>query len=274
MRHKHLTEEQLEKIALQFNNTNNEEIDNTGLQSCDYCKNRLQLLIDFYNQLDENISEPAFGKVDKLAKSLSDTNRISLEYFRASVDSSLPEEKRMIVLAAAHRQDDNSRFATIGTYASEPDQILIRVLEDRSEKTFNIFILSENQQYSCNIILLVTDINDMIHSIAANAEGTAMLSGDVEIDWKNTKIIILIPLGETNFKKIKGTGEEFPEKKFRVKLSSQEGSTVLEINSSHSLNRALLIYTNREPVIKNLISGKLILDDKDGNELETIRFFS
>jgi hypothetical protein len=200
----HYTEEQLEAL---IRRPSAAEADD-HLRVCPMCKSKHEFLMQFHEAFAEELVKPVDARIERLAQQRS-ANIIELKPYQASVDiSQIGIGEKTLLLAAQHIEEDTARYVAVGTFASLEAKTLVRVVHDRMQGTYRIFVLAQDLDHMRHVLVVIRRTDGQTTRLVTDASGMSVLNVTDAPDWKNCLVLVYTPVAsfkideQTNLKDI------------------------------------------------------------------------
>lgn len=189
----HLTEEAIERYLLEPDRFEAPELERVyaHLKVCSRCRSVHDFLKDFYARLGESESVQHEGAEDHLNKKKPLPEPTILHPMRDIPEFALSPGTRITVLAAETSSHSSHRFSTKAALVSEKEKILMRIVHDRLENRYRMYLIAEDVERIRNtkvsIPALGIDLTTNEHGVA----DFALEPSREEPDWKNIQAVLV-----------------------------------------------------------------------------------
>jgi len=249
----HYTEEQLESLIRESADAETDP----HLRTCPMCRSKHQFLSQFHRALKDELAKPVDPKIERLAQR-GRSNIIQLSPYQAKPDvSQLGVGERTLVLAAQHVEKEKGRYAAAVTFASEPTKTLVRVVLDRLENTYRLFILSEKVEHMRHVLITVKTADGPPLWLVTDAGGVCSLSATETRDWKRTLVLLYTPVATLPM----GSPGDTKDLNASVDIFQDEGgkkSLILTSESRHIVGHALFVFDDGSFELRDVVEDQPI----------------
>ena len=94
------------------------------------------------------------------------------------------------LLAAQHDSAFLSRFSSVASFAARAINTILRVLRDATTNQDTLHILSEDERYSREVGISITDGSGTTVYVRTDRSGVVSLDRSMQIDWKSAHVLI------------------------------------------------------------------------------------
>ena len=268
---KHIEEQLLERSALRPDKLSEaeEKAVKAHLETCAACRETADYLRSFHRDLKElQYAEPP--RISKLVRSLFPVpNVILLHPFQHEPGVGTLDTKYTTVLAAMTQDTLEQRFETVATLVSEKENALVRIMHDREENTYKLYVRAEDARKRDHVIVsfpelstdLVTDqhgqdsfrlpesshvrnwnsMNAMLHTVVAEYR---VVGADLARSTEQTPLVL----------------DDTGEAGITLRLSYGDGTVTLEAQPTRdgapAITRALVTVLGQTGVLVGLDDGR------------------
>jgi hypothetical protein len=188
----HLSEETIERYLLEPNRLASLELEDiyAHLKDCPRCRSVHDFLKDFHARL----SAPETSMVE-FPTVRSDQKKpfakpIILNPMKEIPDFIPGPEARVTVLAAETTTASTHRFITKAALVSEKDKLLLRIIQDRQDNRYRVYLIADNEDRVRNakvsIPALGVDLETNEHGIAE----FVLAASQEEPDWNTLQAVL------------------------------------------------------------------------------------
>ena len=152
------------------------------LRTCRVCSERLEFFLQFYTLFASELEQ---------RRQAASVTVIPFSMFQPYPH---PGSERFgdteLILAAKEMSNADDRFVTVATFSSANPPAVLRVLEDRQEHRFKIFILSDIPEIRNHVRVALADDNGRTFTATTNEEGMAFVAVPVGFDWAHSHVAV------------------------------------------------------------------------------------
>lgn len=262
---KHIDENTLERFVLQPGRLDKELVHSIGehLSQCRTCSETLEFLTSVHSDLN-SLDYHNQNRIDGFVRALFRTsNVIPLVPFKPRLDLNAFDGKYTTVLAAMTKPVDQSRFHTLGTFASQTENAVLRVTHDRQAQALRLYVHSEDPRASAYSIIstpeLSTDFVTDVHGHLTIAATETLLNAD----WNSLKPVLHLKVAEypLSVATLRTATRDHPlviKSDPAVVLEAWiiNGELVFQVETSGSgFSRAVVEYSIDKKVLVNMVNG-------------------
>ncbi len=277
----HINEIELEKLARSSAEGTASEIisNNAHLQTCNVCREKLDFFVKFYLAFNEELDirqRWTDERVKHLVEQLTSSNIIYLKPFNAQPDlESIGVGRNSYVLAAQTVAEEVVRYKTTATFASEHVHALVKINEDTEKNLYHLFVLSENEDHRCHVLIGIAEADSEKLLIPTNREGFAELPYSSPINWKNATLILMTPSEVFPFDDLEKKSGELIGGLFKFNFKTEEHTLTFSfITESKNLpHHILLIYEDQSQLCKQVEGTTITFTVDSDKKITEIRFF-
>ena len=186
---KHLSEESIERYLLEPDRLSSPELERayTHLKDCPRCRAIHGFLKDFYARLNESsVAE----EVTPEHQQTDFAHPVILRPMKDIPEFILGPEARITVLAAESVTANTQRFDTKAALVSEQDKVLMRIVHDRLENRYRMYLIAEDME---RIKIAKVSIPALGVDLTTNEHGVAefvLAPTREEPDWKTIQAVL------------------------------------------------------------------------------------
>lgn len=189
MKKRHYTESELEGLV------EKQGSGDAHLAECPLCREKLDFLARFHEAISKVSQEPQDPRVEALVQRLSGRNVIRLHSFVSQPDlSQLGVRSDVVVLAAQGGAEGAGRFVTVGSFAGEREHVLLRVVHDRDNHRYSLYLLTKKPEAARHARLIITVQGGVLREEVTDASGVAILEEDPSINWREAVVAVELHL--------------------------------------------------------------------------------
>lgn len=166
------------------------------LNHCAACTKIFEFLKSFYSELEEYQDVDADMVERIIQNEPRSSNVIELHPFKPQLGLEAVNSQYLTVLAAMSNQPAQQRYQTVSTLASEKDKALVRIMYDRTEVRYHLYVNTKDPRQCRHAIIsfpalstdFVTDGDGKVSFPAAQQMR--------EKDWSSTECVLLTAIVE------------------------------------------------------------------------------
>ncbi|MEK9139033.1 MAG: hypothetical protein AAB393_18090, partial [Bacteroidota bacterium] len=274
MQDRHYTEAELDALAqrLAIGETREPSTVSGHMQACARCRQKLEVLQQFYFELARDLNKPMYHRIEELSKA-EPSNVIRLKPYRPQPDIlGMGANENIHILAAQTTVADRSSVVLRATFASEPHKLLVRVLEDRDGHQYLLYILSEEKSLRSHTLIGIGTA-DALEFVATNADGVASLPSSAPVDWSNVSLVVLTPVAVFELSEGLRSDVQLSSGNIHLHATTRNNDTALSFTTTGSVGRVLLIFERPSCVVKKVSGGEVLLSQDEAREIRMIKLF-
>ncbi|HTX98537.1 MAG TPA: hypothetical protein VMG09_00815 [Bacteroidota bacterium] len=194
----HLTEDELALLAIvSAAHDGGRSVDHPHIRRCALCREKLGFYVAFYANLAVELSKKETG-----ARSYHEAPGAAVNVVRFSPwESEHPTARTEpvdseLILAAKTMTDRTDRYRTVATFSSSNPPAILRVLEDRKEQVYRVFVLSQEPTIRDRVNIVIADEVGNAVTARTDPHGVALLTVPENFDWTHSHIAVVSPASD------------------------------------------------------------------------------
>lgn len=275
---KHIAENTLEEFVLRPARLDEEAVRsiNEHVSQCNACTETLEFLRSVHTDL-KSLEYQGHTRIDGFVRSLfRTTNVIPLVPFKPRLDPSAFDERYTTVLAAMTEPDDHRRFRTLGTFASQTENAVLRVTHDREAQKLRLYVQSEDPRASAYSIISAPELSS---DFVTDENGHLTIGASeslLKADWSSLKPVLHLRVVEYRMKsaELEAATSDRPlvikgDSKAILKAWVAKGEMLFQVETSGKrFSRAVIEYSDRKRVLVKMEDGSgTCAFDRSGGEI-------
>jgi hypothetical protein len=279
MNRQHYTEIEIEKLTSDTTEGKSQDISNTDehLKTCLSCKQKYEFFQKFYTNLKDELNKPVDDRVTELINSLSSSNIIYLKPYSAQPDfSKLGVGVNSYVLAAQSMNEEIVRYKSTATFAAEHENTLVKIIDDKTEKIYQLFVLSENDKHRNNVLVGIAEPDKDKLLFPTNNNGIVHFPYSSPIDWKNTTLILMTPSEIVSFEDLEKRSGEMLKGIIKFDLKKVDENLVLSFTQGSRVipHHILAVHEDKSHICKRVENQTVTIPTNSDNKIVEISFFT
>jgi hypothetical protein len=185
MKRRHYTETEIERLIAQ------PDAVDLHLSECDSCRDRFTFLRRLRREYEATSHEPGDSRIDKLVARLSGRTIYHLHPCTIQPDmNSVGTRSGVVVLAAQDASRATGRYEPMGTFVEKDERILVRVIHDKQEHRYALYLMTEKPETGQSAHLIVSTHSGPVQETVTAEDGTAFLEDSPPINWNDAVIAV------------------------------------------------------------------------------------
>ncbi len=185
---KHFSEDELGSLAIALLEAQDKsEAENEHLRLCRMCSNKLDFFYQLYSNLTDELRQRIEAHITPSLDRGGNGGVIPLLRFPHVLP---PQQDSMLILAAKERPRDSNRYTTLASFSSVNPPAVLRVLEDRQDHHWKIFILTDLPEMRDHVRVSLTDDGGSSIVLTTNEDGLAKVPIPEGFDWAHSHVAI------------------------------------------------------------------------------------
>jgi hypothetical protein len=272
----HLDEEHIEAIAQKIvhNEIRENELEE-HIANCRQCKSKLDFFVDFYNHLEEELTQQPDSRIEGFADKISTPRIIRLKYYKPEIDNTLLNgNKNILVLAAETKTQSEISSINVVKFASEPHKVLVRIVEDKNKNNFHLYVLSEKEEYHNQTLIGVSDGEEPINFSVTDKDGCGVIQFAAIRDWHTTNVLIFMPVAKFSFENGIKKEETLNQDSITLNVKAESEHFQIQITSNlEKVHRLLAILDDENKILRDVIDNKVSFTKEQAENIREIRLY-
>jgi hypothetical protein len=189
---RHFSEDELAAMAItrvQGEGVKSPEGDH--LRTCPMCSEKLDFFLQFYTCLGDELQQRHGASASPLRESSDIEVVIPFSVFQPFAHSGAEQfGDSELILAAKEMSNSSDRYKTVATFSCPNPPAVLRVLEDRHEHHYKIFVLSELSEVRSRVKVAITDDGGRAFAATTNEAGMAFITVPEGFDWAHAHVAV------------------------------------------------------------------------------------
>ncbi len=196
--------------------------------------------------------------------------------FQHAADVPLPGERPGgFVLAAQTDPAEDARFTNVATFAVGSAHVLARIMKDRRENSYRLYILSDDPELSRHVLVGVGGAPKDSPLVETDATGMALLKLEEHRDWSTSYVVVITPAVSFRLVEQLHPGSCLSHDHVVVTASGENSNLTLSIQEAgpEKIGHALAILDDGRTFLRNVINNAFSLPVYAAMRMTELRLF-